>query len=295
MAAITLRERLTQGALSSDEAVGVLRGLLAAIEKQHQNGQAHGRLSPDTILVDWPAQPGQGQAPLVTLGDAGEPSPAYRAPEQAEGASPDPRADIYACGVILFEMLTGQRPAGAEVPGELAQGVPAWLDEAFRASYARPERRFASAGDMLRFLADSERSAAEGFYVTDDTQPDDERARREAELDLLKIRQLAALKRSAVRSHSYMLVLVAGCVVGALQLIWMAGRFVVQQGGIDPRHGTYVLFAMLLLVCAWLFHKRGRRLGEESRRSLLQEPDKPPDLDALSDGSQHWKNLDRMK
>jgi hypothetical protein len=49
-------------------------------------------------------------------------------------------------------MLTGQKPAGHEVPSELAPGVPKYLDEAFKKAYARVEKRFTSAEEFAKAL-----------------------------------------------------------------------------------------------------------------------------------------------
>jgi serine/threonine protein kinase len=73
-------------------------------------------------------------------------------PEIRSGATPDARADLYACGVVLYEMLTGEKPAGTELPSDLNKAVPKFLDEAFRRSYARLEKRFASADDFAKAL-----------------------------------------------------------------------------------------------------------------------------------------------
>jgi serine/threonine protein kinase len=77
---------------------------------------------------------------------------AYMAPEQREGGDVDQRSDLYACGIVLFEMLTGDRPQGGELPGSLRSGVPAFLDQVYQRSYARRERRFGSAVEMLNSL-----------------------------------------------------------------------------------------------------------------------------------------------
>ena len=53
---------------------------------------------------------------------------------------------------MLYEMLTGERPAGTDVPSDLNRAVPKYLDEAFRRSYARLDKRYASAAEFLAAL-----------------------------------------------------------------------------------------------------------------------------------------------
>src|SRR5205085_3168606 len=79
----------------------------------------------------------------------------YMAPEQRAGADTDARADLYACGVVLYEMLTGERPAGTDLPSDLNRSVPKQLDEAFKRSYSRLEKRFASADEFVSAIATS--------------------------------------------------------------------------------------------------------------------------------------------
>jgi serine/threonine protein kinase len=74
------------------------------------------------------------------------------APEQRSGSAVDARADLYACGVVLYEMLTGEKPAGTDLPSDLNKQVPKNLDEVFRRSYARLDKRFASADEFIRAL-----------------------------------------------------------------------------------------------------------------------------------------------
>src|SRR5207244_3594489 len=78
----------------------------------------------------------------------------YMAPEsrRAGSGNVDARADLYACGVVLYEMLTGERPAGMEMPSDLNPAVPKYLDEVFRRAYARLEKRFTSAEMFLAAL-----------------------------------------------------------------------------------------------------------------------------------------------
>jgi serine/threonine protein kinase len=77
---------------------------------------------------------------------------AYMAPEQLEGGPVDAPADIYSCGVVLFEMLTGGRPQGRELPSQVRKEVPIWLDEVFSRCYTRRERRYESAEEVLAAL-----------------------------------------------------------------------------------------------------------------------------------------------
>jgi uncharacterized RDD family membrane protein YckC len=72
-------------------------------------------------------------------------------PEQRDPGKPvDARADLYAWGVILFEMLTGEPPSGSEVPSEVVPELDPRLDGVFRRAYARLEGRYASAQEALR-------------------------------------------------------------------------------------------------------------------------------------------------
>jgi serine/threonine-protein kinase len=169
----SLRPWLAEKKLSVPQAASILRQILAALEFGHGKGIVHGDIKPENILLEASADKndfadpgsvkvtdfGVGLAAMATLtGDsAAKAQPhigtmAYVAPEQRDGTPPDVRSDIYSVGVILFEMLTGERPTGAELPSEINPAVPKTLDDLFRKSYARRDRRFASATEMLAAL-----------------------------------------------------------------------------------------------------------------------------------------------
>jgi len=129
-----LKERLTQGAIPVDEALGIARQVAEALEEAHNKGIVHRDLKPANVKLTpegkvkvldfglakaWGGDTASGtssvdlsQSPTlartgtqagVILGTA-----AYMSPEQARGRPVDKRADIWAFGVVLLEMLTGR-------------------------------------------------------------------------------------------------------------------------------------------------------------------------------------------
>jgi serine/threonine protein kinase len=140
------------------------------LDALHRAGLCHGDLRPDNALVG-----PDGRARLIDFGPWApgeaegarrERPPAYLAPEQAPDAPPDPPADCYAFGVLLFEALTGHLPfAGSALdvtmrkttlppprPSFLARNVEAALDELARALLARDPADRPSAAEALARL-----------------------------------------------------------------------------------------------------------------------------------------------
>ena len=177
----SLRPLVQKKALSIPDAVNVMRQVLAGLAYAHGQGLVHRDVKPENILVHQQAfKDGFGVEGVVKVTDFGlgraSASAAsggsiaysasfdsaggkeiagtldYMAPEQRAGAPVDPRADLYACGVVLYEMLTGERPAGTDLPSDSNPAVPRHLDEAFKRSYARLDKRFASAEEFAKAL-----------------------------------------------------------------------------------------------------------------------------------------------
>ena len=150
----TLADRIAQGPISLDEALPIAKQIAEALESAHEQGIIHRDLKPANIKVradgtvkvlDFglakamePAagsSPSMSMSPTITtpamtqagmiLGTA-----AYMSPEQAKGRTVDRRADVWAFGAVLYEMLTGQRAfAGEDVSDTLANVLkmePAW-------------------------------------------------------------------------------------------------------------------------------------------------------------------------
>jgi eukaryotic-like serine/threonine-protein kinase len=129
----TLRQRLARGPLPLKDVAGVLGDVAAGLEAAHTAGIVHRDLKPANIILT-----GNGPAKILDFGLAKMMSVdqatatrmtgsgttvgtvAYMAPEQAQGREVDPRADVWALGVMAYEMLTGQLPFNAEnVPATL--------------------------------------------------------------------------------------------------------------------------------------------------------------------------------
>ena len=176
----SLRPLVQQRALKIDAAVAIMKQVLAGLVYAHAHGVVHRDVKPENILIHERAQHdgyraegvvkvtdfGLGRAAQKTQvgsiaysqsmnDDAGREIAGtldYMSPEQRQGVEVDARADIYACGVVLYEVLTGERPAGTDLPSDLNKDVPKYLDEAFRRSYARLDKRFASAEEFMKAL-----------------------------------------------------------------------------------------------------------------------------------------------
>ncbi len=121
----TLGARIQEGPVPEREAVAVAVQIAEALEEAHERGIVHRDLKPDNVIVTpkgWVKvldfglakllQPAGAVAQTVSLsaGDLGAGTLPYMAPEQLLGQPADARADIFALGAVLYEMVTGRRP-----------------------------------------------------------------------------------------------------------------------------------------------------------------------------------------
>ena len=190
----TLAERISRGPIPIDEALPIAKQIAEALEAAHEAGVIHRDLKPANIKV---REDGTVKVLDFGLAKALDPSPtgdpsqsptltaaatqmgvimgtaAYMSPEQARGKTVDRRADIWAFGAVLFEMLTGRRAfEGEDVSVTLANVInqaPEWerLPDGIRPSLRtylqrclekEPARRVQAIGDM--------RLAMEGAFET---------------------------------------------------------------------------------------------------------------------------------
>jgi tetratricopeptide (TPR) repeat protein len=187
LAGETLADRIrSQKRLPVAEALPIARQIAAAIDAAHRVGVVHRDLKPGNVMLLPPGA--DGGAPHVVVTDFGlarvqndDPrhdltlsgevagSPAYMAPEQVEGTEVGPLADIYAFGIILFEMVTGKRPF--EGPGTISTAsrrlvhpppsprsyVPSldlrWERAILQCLARDPQQRFLSAGAAIAALS----------------------------------------------------------------------------------------------------------------------------------------------
>jgi Tol biopolymer transport system component len=147
----TLAERIAQGPISSGEALSLARQIAEALDAAHEKGIVHRDLKPANIKVTpdgrvkvldfglakavaaGPVSGSPADSPTVTMSATGAGiilgTARYMAPEQAQGKMVDKRADIWAFGVVLYEMIAG-RPlfAGNSVGEVLASVIKEELD-----------------------------------------------------------------------------------------------------------------------------------------------------------------------
>jgi serine/threonine protein kinase len=173
----SLSERIKAGIMSVGDAAKILDQIAPGLDEAHAKGFVHRDLKPSNILFDSKNSPyisdfgiakiTQGQSGTMT-GSGIIGTPAYMAPEQATGDQVDGRADIYALGIILFEMLTGKQPYEADTPMAVAikhvtdpvpriltvnPNLPADMDLIIQKAMAKNrDERFSTAVEMVQTL-----------------------------------------------------------------------------------------------------------------------------------------------
>lgn len=189
-----LRELVeTEGILPPPYAIDIAAQVLDALHHAHENGLVHRNIKPENVLVDKKTvELADGRKALlywVKLADLGlgriadtaesrcfvshgvEPFRGgargeiyYMAPEQRNASvKVDRRADVYAVGVVLYEMLTGVLPLGVDLPSELNPVVSKELDQvAKRALSVDPDLRYANAAEMRDELARAKEAFLKG-------------------------------------------------------------------------------------------------------------------------------------
>jgi len=180
----SLSDRIQRcGPLSPDEALPLVRQLVAGLERAHEAGVIHRDLKSDNIFL---VSEEDGETRVVIMdfglaksfGKSGEETqtltrgwvgtPAYVAPEQIRGMMPDATSDIYSLGIVLYEMVTGKRPfegpdpistavqrlvEDPSSPSDIVPGLdPCWEDCILRCLKRDPKERLQRVRDVLEVL-----------------------------------------------------------------------------------------------------------------------------------------------
>ena len=156
----------SRGRLPAEEALGIIAQVLDALAYAHGQGVIHRDIKPANVMIDSDGSvkiADFGLAKNITAGGSHITSsnmslgtPDFMAPEAQRGAANvDHRADIYAVGVMLYEMLIGQLPRGRfEPPSRAVPGLDKRLDRIVdRALQSEPDARFATAAEFRAALA----------------------------------------------------------------------------------------------------------------------------------------------
>jgi len=174
----TLRELIARGPADPRRAAAIVAHAAEALDYAHSKGVVHRDLKPSNVML----LPDGGVRVMdfgiararrfegITATAAFLGTPDYLAPEMIEGAGSGPASDLYALGVVLFELLTGRRPFVAETPYALLRlhvtepppapssvqpGIPAALESlVLRLLEKQPDRRPASAEELVIALRD---------------------------------------------------------------------------------------------------------------------------------------------
>lgn len=138
IAGCTLRDVLRErGALQPRAALDILEPVLAALGAAHRAGFVHRDMKPENVLIGDDGRVKVADFGLVRAVDTVTNTTgtvlgtvSYLAPEQIENGIADPRVDVYACGILLYEMLTGEKPHDGDSPAivlykHLHEDVPA--------------------------------------------------------------------------------------------------------------------------------------------------------------------------
>jgi hypothetical protein len=179
----TLRKTLEGGRLSPSAVLDILGQIAGALEAAHREGIVHRDLKPENVLVAADGRikvvdfgiarmlaPIDGHLATLTRTGAHLGTPGYMAPEQLRGRDVDARADVFAFGIIAYELATGVHPFGGSDPASLLERLvsdgsplshviePAGLDALVRrALKGDPAARYSSGGEIaaaLRTLAE---------------------------------------------------------------------------------------------------------------------------------------------
>ena len=181
---------------SLEQALGMVRELLSALEYAHRQSIVHRDVKPANLLIE-----ADGRVKLTDFGvariqDSSEATRTqgsmvgtlkYMSPEQVQGEPVDARADLFAAGIVLYQLLTGKRPFDGDTDFSIIQQIvshtppapssfnpllpPAIDSVVLRALAKRRDQRFTTAQDFAQALQEASSEASDPTIVPPASQP----------------------------------------------------------------------------------------------------------------------------
>jgi eukaryotic-like serine/threonine-protein kinase len=186
-----LKHHLDQGALYTlEQTLGIMQDLLSALDYAHAQSIVHRDIKPANLLIEKSGRVKLTDFGVARIQDSGEATRTqgtmvgtlkYMSPEQVQGRPVDARADIFAAGIVLYQLLTGKRPFDGATDFAIIQQIVGHtpvsptiyntqLPPAIDAVVARAltkvrEDRYATAGEFMAALQAASREAADPTVV----------------------------------------------------------------------------------------------------------------------------------
>jgi serine/threonine-protein kinase len=242
-----------RGKLPLDEALTLTAQLAGALEYAHQHGRIHRDIKPGNVMFTDAAQQHAvitdfGLTRLLdnatmTLSGTIAGTPAYMSPEAAQGQKTDAHSDIYSLGVMLFEMVTGQRPYLGETPLSVIMKLvveplppalainpelPPVIDDILSRAMAKlPEDRYQTAAEMEKEIRDWRLETGEPQQAVNVQVAENQTQVLSAKPKAAPLPEAAPLPVVAAPGRRKTLPILAG--IGLLLLLMVAG-FVIFDG-----------------------------------------------------------------